>query len=154
MNYAIKGLLISGILFATSAHGQAPTWSDAQAEVWSVIERSWADEVAENEKWPGEYVHAKYVAWGDFPAPRDKETYTKWIRMNEETVDTFWYEIMPLAITVQDETAVVMYSSLSGEEDKNGERTLVPYHLVETLIRENGNWKFLSSTSVPAGNDN
>jgi hypothetical protein len=148
MKTTVGLVLMSAVLFASTAHAQVPTWSDAQAEVWAVVQQSWKDDVAENGKWPGEYAHEKYMTWGDsHPAPRDRDMYTKWVRMNEEANDTFWYEITPLAIIVEGETAVVMYSSLVGQESKNGERSFSSSSFVEMLRQDGENWQLLASTS-------
>jgi hypothetical protein len=112
------------------------------------VQQSWRDDAAENGKWPGEYAHEKFMAWGDSSlAPRDKETYAKWSRMDEETVDTFWYEITPLGIVIDGETAVVMYSLLLGEGSESEDRSLVPYSAVEVLRHDGENWRFLASTT-------
>jgi hypothetical protein len=144
----IRPFLIAVVLFAPTANAQAPTWSDPQAEVWTVVQQSWEDETAKDVKWPAEYTHEKFMAWGDSSlAPRDRDTFVKWVRTNEETADTFWYEITPLAIIIEGETAVVMYSSLVGEQSKNGDRSFVPYSIVEVLTQDGEDWQFLSTTS-------
>ena len=53
---------------ALAAHAQEPTWNDAQSSVWAIVEQSWVDDAAENGKWPAEYTHEKYMAWGDSSA--------------------------------------------------------------------------------------
>jgi hypothetical protein len=139
---------ISVMLFASTAYAQAPSWSDAQSEVWTYVQQSWVDDAAENRKWPAEYAHEKFVTWGDDRiAPRDRETTIRWEHSSNAVADTFWYEITPLAIIVEGETAVVMYALLEGQESKDGERELTPSSVVEVLSRENRTWKFLASTT-------
>lgn len=148
MNIQVRLSLISAILLASPAYAQGPSWSDAQAEVWAVVEQSWQDDAGETGNWPGEYAHEEFVAWGDsFPAPRDKIAYDKWERTDGEGKDVFWYEVTPLAIALKGATAVVMYSALMGEEATNGERSFTAYHIVEMLTREGRDWRFLASTS-------
>lgn len=148
MKTKIRLPLIAVVFFASSVYAQAPSWSDAQVEVWTVVQQSWKDDVAKNGKWPAEYAHQKFMSWGDSPAPRDRDTYAKWVRMNEATSSTFWYENTPLAIIIEGETAVVMYSSLVGEESKSGDRSFTPSSIVEVLRQVGEKWQFLASTSV------
>lgn len=141
-------LLAVAVLFAGPAYGQAPTWSEEQAEVWAVIEQSWEDDVAENGNWPADYAHGAFLSWGGAQlAPRDLETYARWERMNEEVVETFWYEITPLGIVVEGDTAVAMYAALVGEQGENNEREMSTSRIVETLVRDGRRWKFVASAS-------
>ena len=64
MKVIIRLGAIAACLFAVSAFAQQPSWNDAQSEVWALVEQSWVDDVAENGKWPADYVHDKYVSWG------------------------------------------------------------------------------------------
>lgn len=46
--------------------------------VWSVVVSSWEDEVAENARWPAEYVHDDAVSWNpDWPLPQDKPSLSR-----------------------------------------------------------------------------
>lgn len=148
MKTQIRLFFISVVLFASTAHAQAPSWSNAQSEVWTYVQQSWVDDAAENGKWPGEYAHEKFMAWGDsYAAPRDKEAAATWERMDAETTDIFWHEITPLGIVIEGDTAVVMYLAQVGEESDKGGRSLVPYSVVEVLRRDGENWQFLATTS-------
>ena len=146
MKKTTKLLLIAGALVAACAQAQAPTWSDEQAAVWTVVEQSWDDQVAENGKWPGDFTHEKFVLWAEnLPAPRGKETYTASQRAADEASDTVWHENTPLAITVVGDTAVVMYSTLLGIENSDGEVNNFVLSFVEVLIRDGGSWEYLAS---------
>jgi len=155
MKKTTKLLLIAGALVAACAQAQAPTWSDEQAAVWTVVEQSWDDQVAENGKWPGDFTHEKYVLWADnLPAPRGKVTYIASQRATDEASDTVWHEITPLAITIVGDTAVVMYSALLGIENTDGERNNVVLSLVEVLIRDGESWEYLATSNFSPGYGN
>lgn len=141
-----------------SAFAQAPTWSPEQAAVWNVISRSWSDEVARNGRWPGQYVHQNVVSWGpEWPAPRYRDSIERWSRWSDQQGQVLQYEISPAAITVAGNTAVIHYSAVSMRQRvvARGENPPEPkreaYGIVETLVRDGANWRFLSSTSFPLG---
>lgn len=107
MKQIMIAALLLGLLLVTPSYGQAPSWSDAQAEVWAVVQQSWKDDAGETGRWPNEYAHDKFVSWWAIrPAPLDRETYARWERTYVQAADTFWYEMTPLAIVVEGETAV------------------------------------------------
>ena len=54
--------LAIGFGFAGTATAQAPTWSAEQTAVWNVVSQSWADEAAQNGKWPGSYVDDNVIS--------------------------------------------------------------------------------------------
>ena len=153
---SIAKLSLSILAFiAASAYAQAPQWSDAQADVWAIVQQSWQDDAAETGRWPGEYATENFVSWGeDIPAPRDLETYTAWERGTEEQTDTFWHEITPLAISVQGNSAVVMYLLFVGTENNDGERNMDTVNVVEVLSRVGRDWKYLASTTFTPDYDN
>lgn len=161
MRHKLIGLACAaglGLAHAPPALAQAPTWSPEQTAVWTVISRSWSDEVAENGRWPGQYVHQNVVSWGpDWPMPRYRESIERWSRWSAGQGQVLQYEIAPIAITVAGNTAVVHYTSVAmrQREVARGENPPAPkreaYGIVETLVREGGTWRFLSTTSFAMG---
>ena len=129
------------------AFAQAPTWSTEQMGAWSVIEKSWADEAAQNGKWPAAYADDNMVAWeADWPMPRNKASLTKWSRFNDSQRKTMQYEIAPIAIAVSGSTAVVNYHAVQfTQRDKDKpERDVLG--ITETLVKSGNTWKFLSTS--------
>ena len=145
----MKRLIALGLtLVALVSHGayaQLPSWDAAQQAVWDFVERSWVDDAAENGRWPSEYVHDKVVDWGDAqPAPRDRQGITEWTRFEDLGNETLYYEITPAAIVVEDDTAVVHYHLMIVTENHAGDRETSVSGLIETLIRQNGQWRYIS----------
>lgn len=137
--------LAAVVLLPGWAQAQFPTWDDEQQAVWDFVARSWVDDVAENSRWPTEYVHDSVVDWGDSqPAPRGIDKITEWTRFEDEGNETIFYEITPAAIVVVDDTAVVHYHLMVVEEDDEGERETSVAGLIETLVRQNGTWRYVS----------
>ena len=133
------------VLVSQGAQGQLPSWDAAQRAVWAFVEQSWVDDAAENGRWPTEYVHDKVVDWGDSqPAPRGIERLTEWTRFEDQGNETLYYEITPAAIVVEDNTAVVHYHLITVTENHAGERETSVLGLIETLIRQNGAWRYIS----------
>lgn len=146
---------IAACLFSVSANAQAPTWNDAQMEVWKLVEQSWVDDAAENGKWPTDYVHDSYVTWGDGDAaPRGKDSAIAWNRFNDESSNTLMYEVSPEAIAVVDGTAVVHYNVTTVTENSEGKRNASVGRITEVLVRVGRSWKFLAGADYePKLND-
>lgn len=145
---------------AAPALAQAPSWTPDQQSVWAVIEQSWKDEVDRNGRWPTSYVDANVVTWGpEFPMPRYRESMERWTRYYDKAAKTVQYEIQPMAIVLNGNTAVVNYGAVTmsqrevarGENPPKPERDVVG--ITETLVRTAGGWKFLATTSFPIGDD-
>lgn len=146
---------IVACLCSVSANAQQPSWNDAQMEVWKLIEQSWVDDVAENGKWPADYVHEYYTSWGDGDAaPSDKDSAIAWSRFGDENNDTLMYEVSPEAITVVGGTAVAHYNVTTVTENSKGERNRSVGRITEVLIRVGGSWKWLAGVDYePKLND-
>lgn len=138
---------------ATSAAAQTPAWSAEQKAVWTVIEQSWVDDVAQNGKWPGDYADAQIVAWSaDFPSPRTKESMIKWGRFEATQGKVLQYEIALQAIALSGNTAVVAYTLVMVREDSADKKThRAREGVVETLVRSGSGWKFLATTGFGMG---
>jgi ketosteroid isomerase-like protein len=144
--------------FAASVFYAAPVmakeWSDEQTSVWSVVEQSWKDEVAENEKWPTEYVHDDVVSWGaGWPMPRGKDSIAKWSRFGSTQSDTLEYELMPMEIQMAGDTAVVHYATVTVLKDAEDKTTRSSEGLIEVLVKDGETWKFMTLTSFEIGKD-
>lgn len=148
------GAIAAG-LFAVSVNAQEPSWNDAQTEVWSLVEQSWVDDVAENGKWPADYIHDNYVSWGDADAaPRYKDSAIAWNRFGDESNDTLMYEVSPEAIAIVDGTAVVHYNVTTVTENSKGERNASVGRITEVLVRVGRSWKWIAGVDYePKLND-
>ena len=146
---------IVACLWAVSVNAQEPSWNDAQSEVWALVEQSWVDDVAENGKWPADYIHEKYVAWGDGDAaPRYKDATIAWNRFGDESNDILMYEVSPEAIVVEKDTAVVHYNVTTVTKDSSGDREQNVGRITEVLVRDGRSWKWLAGVDYePKLND-
>ncbi|MGB5624813.1 MAG: hypothetical protein WBM61_03700 [Woeseiaceae bacterium] len=146
---------IAACLFTVSVNAQEPSWNDAQTEVWALVEQSWVDDVAENGKWPTDYIHDNYVSWGDGDAaPRYKDSAIAWNRFGDESSNTLMYEVSPEAIAIVDGTAVVHYNVTTVTEDSKGERNASVGRITEVLVRVGRSWKWIAGVDYePKLND-
>jgi hypothetical protein len=163
MRHKLIAFAIAGGLMAAAplpALAQAPTWSPEQQAIWTVVSQSWSDEIAQNGRWPGTYIHQNMVSWGpEWPMPRYRDSIERWTRWSDTQSRVLQHEISPTAITVSGNTAVVHYTAVAmrqrevarGENPPEAKREA--YGIVETLVREGSNWRFLSSTSFALGGD-
>lgn len=147
-------LTLFTVTITFSAYAQQPSWTDAQMEVWKLVEQSWVDDAAENGNWPDNYIHDKYVTWGaDSGGPVYKDASIKWSRFGDKDTDTLIYEISPAAITVEGSTAVVNYYATTVTKTANDSRERSVVRISEVLVKDGNKWLFLAGSSfAPAMN--
>ena len=132
---------------ATAVYAQMPTWSAEQKAVWAVVEASWADDVAGNGKWPAYYADPQMTAWSaEHPSPRGTNAVARWSRFNEGQGKTIFYEITPQAIAISGNAAVASYTLVIVRQRGTDKPVTSQEAVVETLVRTNGAWKYLSTS--------
>ncbi len=140
--------LVIGFGFSGAAAAQAPTWNAEQTAVWKVVSQSWADEAAQNGKWPGSYVDDHVISWSqENPMPSYKDSLIKWSRFNESQSKTIHYDISPAAIAIRGDTAVVNYVAINVSQRGTEKPDRDVNAIIETLVRDGNSWKFLSTSS-------
>jgi hypothetical protein len=149
-------LIVCALSCAQGAFAQLPSWNAEQTAVWQVVQNSWMDDVAENGRWPANYVHDSFVIWSnDSPVPRPKDQYIRTKQFLNAGNNILFYDIAPAAIVIEDDTAVVHYHAIYVTENEKAERERSVDQVVEVLVRENGGWKYLSvyAFSTTPGDD-
>lgn len=140
--------LAIGVGFAGTSAAQAPTWTAEQTAVWNVVAQSWADEAAQNGKWPGSYIDENVISWSqENPMPIYKDSLIKWSRFNESQYKTIHYDISPAAIAIRGNTAVVNYVAINVGQRGTDKPDRDVNAIVETLVRDGSGWKYLSTSS-------
>ncbi|MBT8100488.1 MAG: nuclear transport factor 2 family protein [Gammaproteobacteria bacterium] len=136
------------LLAAASTNAQMPSWSDAQKEVWGVVSQSWVDDVAENGKWPADFVHQNYAGIGaNAIVPRMRDETIRWSKFGDDSNSIIMYSITPMAIQMAGNTAVAFYTAETVTENTEGERDRDVAIIVETLVRDGRAWKFLAGVN-------
>ncbi len=151
-----KLLAASAALFVMAApplaSAQMPTWSAEQTDAWKVIQQSWADDVAQNGKWPAIYADPQMVTWSsEFAAPRGKDSAVRWTKFQTTQGKVIQYELSPQSISLSGDTAVVTYALTIVTQRGTDKPDWGKEAIVETLVRSGTGWKFLSSTSFALG---
>ena len=140
--------LAIGFGVTCTAAAQAPSWTAEQTAVWKVVSQSWADEAAQNGKWPGSYVDDNVISWSqENPMPNYKDSLIKWSRFNESQDKTIHYDISPAAIAIRGDTAVVNYVAINVSQRGTDKPDRDVNAIIETLVRDGNGWKFLSTSS-------
>jgi hypothetical protein len=149
---SIAALLLAASAVVIPAAFAAEHMSEAESEVWAVIEASWVDETEETGAWPSEYLHEDAHSWGaDWPMPRNAESIVNWARAGASANETLVYELFPMGVTVTGDTAMAYYSAVQITENHEGKRERESTGLVETLVRTDAGWKFVGLTSFEIG---
>jgi hypothetical protein len=137
----VVGVLV--FMVPLAARGQS--WTPEQQEVWDFVVESWEADTSEDIEWVDRMVHPNFRGWdAGLPMPRDRDTQRRWSRYGDESGTTLIYSVFPVSIVVQGNTAVALYYGSIANEDLKGERETTHFKEVDVLIRENGEWKFLS----------
>jgi hypothetical protein len=151
MTSKISKILVTltiGLGLAGASVAQAPTWNAEQTAVWKVVSQSWADETAQNGKWPGSYVDDNVISWSqENPMPSYKDSLIKWSRFNESQYKTIHYDISPAAIAIRGDTAVVNYVAINVSQRATEKPDRDVNAIIETLVKDGNSWKFLSTSS-------
>ena len=138
-------LIVLCITLLSSAQLFGQEWSAQQKEVLGVVEAQWKSAMAKDTTWPDKFLHENFLGWGnDSPMPRDKSSIQEWDRYNAENSTTLLFELYPLGIAMQGNTAVVHYFYSHATESKKDGRKTVNGHFTDILVNENGTWRFLA----------
>jgi hypothetical protein len=139
--------VIAIVLAVIVANPAVANWSEEQTAVWSVVEQSWVDDAEETGEWPTGYVAGEYSSWGETDAiPSNLAQADASVRFGDESTTTVFYEVKPVTISINGDTAVVNYCSTVVSENSAGEREREVSAVTETLVRRDGAWLFLASS--------
>ena len=143
IRHAVIAAIAAGALTLTAAPAGAQTWSDAQLEVWEVIQAEWQASMEQDETLWDRLFHDDFQGWSaEDPAPRGLDTTREWAEFEQGT--TLAFELHPLAIVVTGNTAVAHYLWTDLSEDAAGEREATNGRYTDVLVRDADGWKFLA----------
>lgn len=142
----IRVALLSVLLVVcTPAFGE---WTEKQLEVWNVIETTWAAEAEDSGLWPTQFAVPDYQSWGqDEALPQSLETVDATLKHWNKHSKLQHYRLKPASITVDGDTAVINYYATEYRETTEGVRSRSVLAITETLVRREGQWRFLASSS-------
>ena len=132
-------------LWVVTGAAYAAEWSPEQQEIWKFEQKQWAMAKAKDTSWVDTMVHPNMRYWETgAPMPRDKASLKHWSRFDADSSTTLEQELFPIAATITGNVAVVQYYYMVASENYKKERETVTGHYTDVLIKENGNWMFIT----------
>lgn len=140
---AILGLVFLSFVLAPAAMAQDT--SDDEASVLLVIERIWdADQKGDQDRVDSLLTNT-FMGWGkSSPAPRSKNSTSKWARLGRQMGRVERYELYPLSITVEGDVAVAHYLYTIAYKPKGGDVEMRNGRYTDVLVRTEDGWKFIA----------
>lgn len=130
-------------LLAVGAGAQDP--ADDQVAVWAVIERQWSAEREGDSDWVEDMLTGDFVGWPyESPAPRTRTSTGMWNDFGRKQWKPVAHELYPLSIVVRGDTAIAHYLYTNAGEQPDGTAITRNGRFTDVLVREGGDWKFLS----------
>lgn len=115
-----------------------------ETDVWIAIEAQWDANENGDKDWIDRMLMENFYGWANgTPTPRSVSSTRKWERFNNEQGKMVAYELYPLEIVVEGDTAIAHYLYSSAYEDKEGEVETSHGRYTDILVRTDGGWKFL-----------
>jgi ketosteroid isomerase-like protein len=133
------------VLFAltvtlAAAPAVAQEWSPVQKEVWKAVEAAWAAEMSGDLETYMSSYHPEFVGWGANNAfVRSKEYVRQVSEYTKATTKYLIHALMPHAIKVHGNVAIVHYTYVFITEDEEG-RQGDQGHYTDVLLKEGDKW--------------
>ena len=126
---------------------QAQQWTAAQREVWEFEKACWA---AQEMDVIMPCFHDDYVGWAiGSSVPLSKEDRQPFFARSFETEETVFLNLKPLAITMYENMAIVLYISTYTAKNKvTGEETTVTQRWTDVCLKEGDRWAYIADHGV------
>ena len=143
-HYLALATIILAATFMSADDAVAQEGSD-EASVWIVVEQQWAREQRGDKRWIEELLVADFMGWPNAaPAPRNKASTRMWNEFDDQQVKTLEHELYPLSIVVHGDMAIAHYLYTIAVEDRDDEVEVSNGRYTDVLVRNEGEWKFIS----------
>lgn len=139
------GAFSVAVLFLLTGSAMAQDPADDQVAVWAVIEQQWSAGRDGDTDWIDELLTSDFVGWPyDSPAPRTRASTEMWDDFGRKQWKPLTHELYPLSIVVRGDTAIAHYLFTNAGETPDGKVVTRNGRYTDVLVRERGEWKFLS----------
>jgi len=139
------GFLLTFLLAMMLPAANAQDTRDDEADVLLTIERLWEAERKGDQDRVDEMLTDNFMAWGkSSPAPRAKGSRSSWARIGEQVGRMIHYELYPLSITVEGDTAIAHYLYSSAFKPKDGSIEMSNGRYTDILVRTDNGWRFIA----------
>jgi len=136
--FILLGALLS---FATVAQDT----TDDEADVLLTIEREWEAAQKGDQDEIDDMLAKDFMGWEKTsPAPRSKNSNSKWRRFSEQMGRIVRYELYPLSITVHNDVAIAHYLYSTAYKAKGGEIEMANGRYTDVLVRTEEGWRFVA----------
>lgn len=136
--FILLGALLS---FATMAQDT----TDDEADVLLTIEREWEAAQKGDQDKIDDMLTRDFMGWEKTsPAPRSKNSNSKWRRFSEQMGRIVRYELYPLSITVHNDVAIAHYLYSTAYKAKGGEIEMANGRYTDVLVRTEDGWRFVA----------
>lgn len=143
--HAPAGILLGLIGLLACSASFAQDIRDDEADVLLTIEREWEASRKNDHDKVAKMLADKFMAWEkDSPAPRTKQSTTRWNRVGDEMGRVLRYELYPLSITVHGDVAVAHYLYSVAFREKEGKVEMLNGRYSDVLVRVEDGWQFLA----------
>lgn len=120
----------------------AQQWEANQTEVWTAVSTAWADHV--NSGTWAEVLDPAGYGWNtNYPVPTSRDQMAARNDVFGDEGEVLHYQLDPIKITVNGDTAIAYYYANIVEKNYEGKRESSIERCADTLVKRNGNWRFL-----------
>jgi ketosteroid isomerase-like protein len=122
-------------------------WSDAQNEVWKVVQSYWKVDMLDEEM---AFYHDGYIGWGPTDAmPVDKPTCRLWLTDLFTSRKTHFISIAPAGMRLFGNVAVACYYYTQVYTDSEGKRRVEQGRWTDVLMKQDGKWLLIADHGGP-----
>lgn len=146
------GMIIVAASATLAAPATAQHWSDKQTEVWQAVAGSWERNV-DNGAWHTDMLANSYGWGGNGVVPNSRQDIQRASGIFGAEGKVLNYRLSPMNISVHGDTALVHYFAEIVETDHKGDRENNTERCSDTLVKDDGRWKFLGWGCASIGND-
>ena len=141
--YGLATFLL-GAVFIIAGTASAQEGSD-EASVWAVIEQQWEREQRGDKRWIEDLLVADFMGWPNTaPAPQNKSSTRTWNEFGDKQSKTIEHELYPLSIVVHGDMAIAHYLYTVAVEDRDDNVEVSNGRYTDVLVRDDGQWRFIS----------
>lgn len=127
---------------AIAAPAAAQEWSQAQTDAWNYVSSSWQEHVDAG-TWAEELDPGGYGWNTNYPVPTSRSQMAARAGVFGAEGTVLYYQLDPVKIAVNGDTAIAYYYANIVETNYKGERETSTERCADTLIKRDGQWRFL-----------
>ena len=127
---------------ALTTPAMAQEWNAEQAEVWTHVSGAWEDNV-EGSTWHTVLDPNGYGWNTDYPVPASRDQMASRTSVFGAEGEILFYQLDPVKISVNGDTAIAFYFANIVENNHKGERETSVERCADTLVKRDGKWHFL-----------